>query len=278
MSDAIGSVSKRGSAADIGLVIPDLGNPFFPSLVQAVEQAARARGVGVLIANTNNDADVERDAFRMLIERRVGAILVSATHTTDSVETIVDAARVVPTIQIDRVVAESLPWVRADQEAPIDAIVTHLQGSRRQHLAFIAQQTTIPTSVEREVTFTRLMAEAFADQPLRIVKEAMSPEIGRAAAREIMATWPETDAIICANDLIAVGVLLELGIQPGRREVAISGFDDTLLARSLRLTSVRQPVVEMADVALTAVLDPAGVPAQLAVELQSEVMLRFSTA
>ncbi|MEO6533822.1 MAG: substrate-binding domain-containing protein [Pseudolysinimonas sp.] len=278
MSDALEGVSKRKGAADIGLVIPDLGNPFFPTLVQAVEQAARARGIGVLIANTNNDADIERDAFRMLIERRVGAILVSATHTTDSVATIEDAARVVPTIQLDRIVAESLPWVRADQAAPIAAIVTHLQSSRRQHLAFIGQLTTIPTSVEREATFTRLMAEGFADQPLRIVKEAMSPEIGRAAAREIMATWPETDAIICANDLVAVGVLLELGIQPGRREVAISGFDDTLIARSLRLTSVRQPVGAMADAALTAVLDPAGVPAHLAVELQSEVMLRFSTA
>lgn len=73
-------------------------------------------------------------------------------------------------------------------------------------------------------------------------------------------------------------MLLELGIQPGRREVAISGFDDTLLARSLRLTSVRQPVDQMADAALAAALDPAGLPAGLAGELQSEVMLRFSTA
>ena len=81
-----------------------------------------------------------------------------------------------------------------------------------------------------------------------------------------------------ANDVIAVGVLLELGIQPGRREVAVSGFDDTLLARSLRLTSVRQPVGEMAETALAAALDSGGAPTRLAVELQSEVMLRFSTA
>ncbi|MEP6843846.1 MAG: substrate-binding domain-containing protein, partial [Pseudolysinimonas sp.] len=194
MSNTTGSVTNRGGAADIGLVIPDLGNPFFPSLVQAVEHAARARGVGVLIANTNNDAEIERDAFRMLIDRQVGAIVVSATHTTDSVATIVDAARLVPIIQIDRIVVESLPWVRADQAAPIEAIVRHLKGSRRSHLAFIGQQTTIPTSRDRELTFTRLMGESFADQPLRLVKEAMSPEIGRAAAREIMATWPETDA------------------------------------------------------------------------------------
>jgi LacI family transcriptional regulator len=263
---------------DIGLVVPDITNPFFASLVQAVENAARARGVGVMIAVANNDAEVERDAVRMLTERRVGAILISATHITESVETIAEASRAVPTIQIDRIADESLPWVRANQAEPIRSIVRHLQNSGRHHLAFIAQQVNIPTSREREEEFTRLMAGAFPDDPLRIVKEAMSPEIGRAAAREITETWPETDAIICANDLIAVGVLLQLGIQPGRREVAISGFDDTLLARSLRLTSVRQPVEGIADAALTAALDPAGVPPHLAVELQSEVMLLFSTA
>ena len=101
--------NTRRDAADIGLVIPDLGNPFFPSLVQAVERAARARGVGVLIANSDNDAAIEHDAFRMLIERRVGAILVSATHATESVATITDAAKVVPVIQLDRIVAEYCP-------------------------------------------------------------------------------------------------------------------------------------------------------------------------
>jgi LacI family transcriptional regulator len=278
MIDATRRAPNREGAADIGLVIPDITNPFFPALVQAVENAARARGVGVLIADSNNDAELERDAVRMLIDRAVCAILVSPTHATDSVATLVESSQRVPTIQIDRVVDESLPWVRADQAAPITAIVSHLRASGRHHLAFIGQQTTIPTSHEREVAFEQLMAEAFPDQPLRMVKEAMSAEIGRAAAREITGTWPETDAIVCANDLIAVGVLQQLGIQPGRREVAISGFDDSLLARALRLTSVRQPLTEMAEAALAAALDPAGLPARLAVELPSEVMLRFTTA
>jgi LacI family transcriptional regulator len=214
----------------------------------------------------------------MLIDRRVSAILISATHHTDSVETVREASRMLPTIQIDRVADDTLPWVRANQAEPIRAIVHHLQNSGRHRLAFIGQQVTIPTSREREACFAELMAEDYPDQPLRLVKEAMSPEIGRAAAREITEAWPETDAIICANDLIAVGVLQQLGNQPGRREVAISGFDDSLLAKALRLTSVRQPLVGMAEAALAAALDPAGLSAGLAVELQSEVMLRFTTA
>lgn len=268
----------RGTLADIGLVIPDITNPFFAALVQAVENAARARRIGVMITDSNNDAAVEGDAARMLIERRVGAILISPTHATDSVATVTESSRMLPTMQIDRVVDEKLPWVRASQAEPIRAIVRHLRGSGRRHPAFIAWQTTILTSREREDEFARLVTEAFPDDPVRVVKEAMSSEIGRAAARDITETCPETDAIICANDMIAVGVLVQLGIQPGRREVAMQGFDDTLLARSLRLTSVRQSVAEMADTALAAAVNPAGVPAGLAVELASEVMLRFSTA
>ena len=278
MSDVTTGVTDRAGAADIGLVVPDLGNPFFPALVQAVEKAARARGVGVLIVDANNDASIELDGVRMLTDRRVGAILISATHHTESVETVREASRIVPTVQIDRVADDALPWVRANQAEPIRAIVRHLQNSGRHRLAFIGQQVTIPTSREREACFAQLMADDYPDQPLRLVKEAMSPEIGRAAAREITETWPETDAIICANDLIAVGVLQQLGVQPGRREVAISGFDDSLLAKALRLTSVRQPLEGMAEAALAAALEPAGLAGGLAVELQSEVVLRFSTA
>ena len=270
-------MSKQRSNT-LGLVVPDITNPFFPSLVQAIEHAARQRGQGILITDSHNDVEAEREALRMLVDRRVDAILISPTHLTDSLDGLVETARVVPLIQIDRVIDETLPYVRADQSEPIRTIVDHLRASGRQHLAFIAQQTAIATSTERETAFIQLMGAAFPDEPIRLVKESMSVESGRPAAREIMTTWPDTDAIICANDLIAVGVLQELGSHPGRRDVAISGFDDTLLARPLRLTSVRQPVDQMADAALTAAMHPGSLGGRLAVTLASEVMLRLSTA
>jgi LacI family transcriptional regulator len=263
----------------LGLVIPEITNPFFPTLVQAIDRAGRERGLSILIADSNNDAGVERAALRTLIDRRVDAILISPTHLTESVDGLVEAGRAVPTIQIDRVIDDALPYVRADQSGPIAAIVDHLCNSGRRHLAFIGQQPTIATTHEREEAFAALMAEAFPDEPLRVVKDGMSSaETGRAASRTIMSTWPETDAIVCANDLIAMGVLQDLGTHPGRREVAVSGYDDTLYARIMRLTSVRQPVEQFAELALTAIAGPEGSVAELAVELSSEVMLRFTTA
>jgi LacI family transcriptional regulator len=276
------SIRETTRATTFGLVIPDITNPFFASLVQAVQHAARERGIGILIVDSGNDADAERDSLRTLVDRRVDAVLISAVHTTGSLEALSQTARELPTIQIDRVIDESLPFVRANQSEPIARIVDHLRSTERAHLAFIGQRSTISTSIERENAFVRLMAASAPDEPLRLVKEGMSPQSGSAAARQIMTAWPETDAIICANDIIAVGVLQALGTHSGRREVAVSGFDDTLIARMMRITSVRQPVEQIAEVALTAAADvspgSASLANGLAVELASSVEFRFTTA
>jgi LacI family transcriptional regulator len=233
-------------------VIPDITNPFFPALVQAIEHAARAHGLGILIADADNNPEVESSALRTLVDRRVDAVLISPTHVTESLPALREAARTVPVVQIDRVIDVALPFVRVDQAAPVETIAKHLRASGREHLAFIGQQATISTSLERERAFVRLMAELFPGDAVRILPGAMSARSGREAAREIQARWPETDAIICANDLIAVGVLQQLGSHRGRRTVAVSGFDDTLIAHAMHLTSVRQPVDELAHAAISA--------------------------
>ncbi len=273
-ADPIGRSLRTRRTDTLGLVIPDVMNPFFPQLVQAVEYAARQRGLAVLIADASNDPEAERAALRTLVDRRVDAVLISPTHLTASRDALTEAAKAVPTIQLDRVIDPELPFVRADQGGPVEAIVRHLEATKRRRLAFIGQRITISTSVERERAFQRLMGEHFPGEPLRVVTAGMSADSGRAAARDILSSWPETDAIICANDLIAVGVLQELGGRAARREVAISGFDDTLLARALHLTSVRQPVERMADAALDLVAARA---TQAAIELDSEVIFRLST-
>lgn len=277
-ADSIGRSLRTQRTNTLGLVIPDITNPFFPELVQAIEHAARQRGLGILIADADNDPDVERAALRTLIDRRVDAVLISPTHLTASLEGLAETACIVPTIQIDRVIDVTVPYVRVNQLQPMEAIVNHLRSSGRQHIGFIGQPTTITTAFERESAFEQLMAVSYPADPLRVLSARMSGESGRAATREIMTVWPETDAIICANDVIAVGALQELGAHPGRRTVAVSGFDDTLLARAMHLTSVRQPVDDIARAALSAAAAPAGASTHAQVELVSEVIFRFSTA
>jgi LacI family transcriptional regulator len=274
--DSIGRSLRTQRTSTLGLVIPDITNPFFPALVQAIEHAARAHGLGILIADADNNPEVESSALRTLVDRRVDAVLISPTHVTESLPALREAARTVPVVQIDRVIDVALPFVRVDQAAPVETIAKHLRASGREHLAFIGQQATISTSLERERAFVRLMAELFPGDAVRILPGAMSARSGREAAREIQARWPETDAIICANDLIAVGVLQQLGSHRGRRTVAVSGFDDTLIAHAMHLTSVRQPVDALAHAAISAAAETGAPTAR--VELASDVVFRLTTA
>jgi LacI family transcriptional regulator len=277
-ADSIGRSLRTQRTKTLGLVIPDITNPFFPALVQAIEHAARQSGLAVLIADADNDPDVERAALRTLIDRRVDAVLISPTHLTASLDGLAEAAGIVPTIQIDQVINAVLPYVRVNQAQPMEAIVNHLRSSGRAHIGFIGQPATVATVVERERAFEQLMTASYPAEPLRVRSAGMSAESGRTATREIMAAWPETDAIICANDVIAVGVLQELGSHPGRRPVAVSGFDDTLLAQAMQLTSVRQPVDDIAEAAISAVAATGEAATHTQVELAAEVIFRLSTA
>ena len=275
--DSIGRSLRTQRTNTLGLVIPDITNPFFPALVKAIEHAARARGLGILIADADNDPVVERAVLRTLIDRRVDAVLISPADLTSSLEGLSEAAERVPTIQIDRVIDERLPFVRIDQATPLESIVMHLRSTGRRQIAFIGQQSSIATSLERERAFAQIVTAAFPGDAPRILPGRMSAESGREAAREVFERWPGTDAIVCANDLIAFGVLQELGDEPGRRTVAISGFDDTLIATALHLTSGRQPVEQLAEVAVSLAAESGVGASAEQVSLLSEVIFRRTT-
>lgn len=275
-ADSVARSLRTQRTDTLGLVIPDITNPFFPALVQAIEHAARTQGQSVLIVDADNDPQVERAALYTLLDRRVDAVLISPAHATESLEALAETARVVPTIQVDRVIDEALPWVRVNQSQPIDEIVGRLRSGGREHFAFVGQSSTMATSFEREGAFATLMENAFPEQSLRVVRGTLTAASADVAVQQIMRDWPETDAIICANDIIAVRVLQELRSSMQRRNVAVSGFDDTLIAEAMGLTSVRQPVDALASAALAAASGVPGV--SLHVELFSTVIFRTSTS
>ena len=268
-ADSIGRSLRTRRTDTVGLLIPDIANPFFPSLVRAIERAARERGLSVLIADAGNDPEVEHAALRSLIDHRVDAVLISPTHSEASRAALSESAATVVTVQVDRVIDRALAHARVDQSQPVKDLVEHLRSTGRHRFAFIGQPSTMATSFERESAFRGLMGTS-----ARVIPATTSAASGRDAARDVMQRWPDVDAIICANDLIGVGALQELRSTSGTGHIAVSGFDDTLIAEAMGLTSVRQPVDELARAALSAALDA---DAAQAVELQSTVVYRDST-
>jgi LacI family transcriptional regulator len=259
--DQVGRSLRRQETDTIGLVVADITNPFFPTLVQAVEGVLREARFGLLLADAQNDPEAEARAVRLLLGRRVDAILITPVDRHRSAATVEEAARSVPVVQLDRFATSDVHYVGMDHDRAIADILALLHRSGRRHPALIGSDPSVSTSWERQRAYERRAAALDPAAPTRVLVGSYSVQWGRVAAARVMDQWPEVDAIVCANDLIGLGVLQELRRRDIAvpQQVAVTGFDDTLLAVASdpALTSVLQPVGPMAETAVEIVTGTA---------------------
>lgn len=274
---------RRRATQTVGLVVPDLTNPFFPAVVQAVEGALRDAGLSLLLCDAGNDVALEAELVRNLFDHQIDGLLISVCDRIASRQAVRLAASQVPLIQIDRRALGGMPYVGVDQAAAMGQVVDHLQEQGCERFAYITPHPAISTASERLDAFLRRVSPLDPTAGQRVYRGDFSLEWGHEAARRIIAERPRPDAIICANDLNAIGAvaaLREEGIAvPG--EIAVSGFDDTVLAVACQpqLTTVRQPLEDLGRQAVTvlraAMADPSLPPTFAA--LKAELVIREST-
>jgi LacI family transcriptional regulator len=265
------------------MVVPDITNPFFPAVVQAVEGALREAGFSLLLCDTGNDVAIEADLVRNLFDRQVDGLLISVCDRIASRQAVRLAASRLPLIQIDRRALGGMPYVGVDQADAIGQVIEHLrtQGARR--YAYLTPHPAISTAKERLEAFLQLVRPLDPHVDENVYLGDFSLEWGHEAASRIITSRSLPDALVCANDLNAVGAiqaLREHGIDvPG--DVAVTGFDDTVLAIASQpqLTTVRQPLKDLGREAVTAlratITDPV-LPPHSAV-LRAELVVRESS-
>lgn len=282
--DPIGRALRAERTGTVGMVVPDIVNPFFPAVVQALEHALHEDGRSLFLCDADNDPAVEHERVEALLDRRVDGLLISPVHQYDSAATVAGAAGRVPLVQVDRSCVDvRCDYVGVDQAMAMKLLVDHLAEQGRSELAFVTSDASISTVSERIAAYGQL---PIGERSRRRVHQGdLSVEWGMAAVDVILAD-PDglPQAIICANDLIALGALKALrerGIDvPGR--VAVTGFDDTPFGRlsDPELTSVRQPVHQVAEEAVR-MLDLArsrsGPRADRRLVLRPELVVRAST-
>lgn len=279
----IGRALRRQSSGTIGVVVPDIDNPFFPEMVQAVDRALHRRECGLLLCDANNDPEVEADRLRVLLQRQVDGVIISPVHRERSAEAIRQAAREVVVIQADRNTDVPTDIVAVDQAQAVNLLIDHVTSLGRRRIAFVTSDDSVSTAADRLAAYRARMA---GDRGAlgRVYVGDLSLRWGGEAARRIMAgATPLPDALICANDLIAVGAMQRLrgaGLRiPG--DIAVTGIDDTPFSRFCEpaLTTIRQPVDQIGDEAVAMLFsrrrDPARAPRRLT--LSPELIVRRST-
>ena len=273
---------RTRSTGTVGMVVPNVANPFFPVVIQAVERELRRHGVHLLLCDSGDDVREEAELVRSLLDHRIDGILLSPCDRLSSRPAVRLAASQVPLVQIDRRAVADLAYVGVDQDAAMSEVIEHLilQGCRR--FAYVSSTSSASTAAERLHAYSRTVKRIDAPSAKRVYRGSFSLDWGRRAAQSILKEADLPDAIVCANDSVALGVLDVLRSNGLRvpEDVLLTGFDDTELASIAwpRLTSVRQPLEMIGRKGAELVLATGGVVPGNSVGLfKAEVKIRGSS-
>jgi DNA-binding LacI/PurR family transcriptional regulator len=239
----------------IGLLVPDIMNPFFPELIHGFEQAAAAEGFGILIGSTHDHpTETEEWVQRMLQHGIEGLALLTFKEESAQVYSLL---RNIPWVQIETGARAVGPeTVAIDYEFGTRQAVQHLAALGHRDIVFAAGASQDFTAELRREAFRKSMREIGIAPEENIYDEEHTLEGGIAAARKILNRPALPTALICSNDLMAIGALKILHFAgfgvPG--DISLIGLDDIHLAQftSPPLTTIRLPRTKLAEVCFEA--------------------------
>ena len=248
-----------GRSQILGLVVSDITNPFFPEIVQAFENIAVEHGYDILLVSTVHDPKRMDISVRRMTERRVDGVAVMTFGMEDLL--LEDRElRNVPLVFVD--VGPKRPGVgniKIDYLKGIRQAVQHLAALRHEQIAFISGPLELKSAKARRNAFEQAMSEI----GLKIRKDGIvegdhTLEGGIRATQSLLSLPNRPTAIVCSNDMTALGVMHkchEEGLSIPR-DLSLVGFDDINLAQFVLppLTTVRMSQTELARLAFNALL------------------------
>jgi LacI family transcriptional regulator len=239
-NDLARSLRNGHSSGTLGLVIEDVGNPFYSVVTQAVEDAARLRGLLLITASAREDPDREHELVTALRRRRVDAMLV--VPIADDHRYLLRNGDHVSTVFLDRPPQKiEADTVLADNRAGARRATEHLLAHGHERIALMGDDAGLYTARERVAGYREaLSARGVTDQGLVRMGNhtAAAAEAAVASVLELEADERPT-AILAANNRNTVGAVRALALLDGDDRIALVGFDDFELADVLGITVMR---------------------------------------
>ena len=235
----------------IGVVIPELSDPFFASLASGVDQIARQHNMQLLLSTGLVNAESERQAITLLIERRCDVIVVHSKKLSDD-ELITLTEKISGLVLIDRFIekiAHRCIWLDNYEGGKIAA--RHLLALKHQNFACISSKYQIEDPKLRIQGFeNELKNSDYAIDPQLIEYGEPTLQGGEIAAQNLLASGKKFSALFVYNDAMAIGAIstLEDNGYSVPTDISVIGFDDVLLSRYSRpkLTTLNYPIETMA--------------------------------
>ena len=239
---------RSGNSRTLGLIVPDVANPFFTEVARGVEDAASKRDYAVFLCNSDESATKEDRYINILIEQQVRGVLITPTDVkSDRLDAMRE--RGIAVTLVDREIKG-----RKQCSVSVDDIhggqlgIEYLTGLGHTDIAWVCGPDSIPQVADRGAGVAK--AAKFAGATVETIRVSlMNTTQGEEAAKKILALNTIPTAIFCANDLLALGVMRTLRENKLRipEQVSVLGYDDIEFAASaaVPLSSISQPAYQM---------------------------------
>ncbi|WP_027414914.1 LacI family DNA-binding transcriptional regulator [Aneurinibacillus terranovensis] len=229
----------------IGLIVPDITNPFFPELARAVEDVMKIYGYTVILCNSDEDEEKEKHYFQILKQKYIdGLILATASMPISDMQ-----AFDVPIVVIDRIVSQGIPTVVAKNKegARLATRLLLKQGCKK--VAHLRGPESVINARERCEGYVDVVREKEWFHPNLIIQGNYEIKKAFHETMKLLTEQPDVDGIFAGNDLMAIGAMkaaqqLKIRIPD---ELAIIGFDGITLGEMIfpELSTVAQPIYDM---------------------------------
>ncbi|MFF9817748.1 LacI family DNA-binding transcriptional regulator [Streptomyces sp. NPDC014006] len=251
------NIRVGGPDTTIGLVIPDLGNPFFGAVARSIEDTVRDRGLTLLMGSSADDPDRERALTDKFLARRVSILMVVPSVGADHSHLKTHRTAGLPVVFLDRPgVGLSTDSVVSSNRAGAQDGVAHLIAHGHRRIGFVGDlPAKLYTRRERLAGYRAALQEADIPYDRSLVTDAHDQHGASTATSQLLSLADPPTALFAGNNIVALGIITELARRK-RKDVAVIAFDDVELAEALEpaLTVVAQNPEEIGRTAATTAL------------------------
>ena len=244
----------------IGLIIPDITNPFYAETAKIIENTSRKLGYSVIMCNTENRTSLQNKYINILIQKSVDGVIFGSVKTKD--------------FNIDKLFSQGIPYITyhrkldkkntsyvvSDNISGIKMAIRYLTSLGHKNIAYISGPSSFSTGIERLEGFFEARKEFSINQSDALIKEGgYSQEKSWKITKELLCLTPRPTAILAANDLMAISafdcILRHKLTVP--KDISIIGYDNINMAahERIQLTTVSVELENMAKMTATSLIN-----------------------
>jgi len=278
----VGRMLKTNKSMDVGVIIPTILNPYYPSVIYGIEKKAREKGYNILLCNSQRDMDLQKQYVNTLIQKQVKGLIISSIKEDydlylDIINKGIGLVSLEDDVQIDKV-----GQVLFDYKKGACMAIEHLIGLGHTKIAFL----TSPLVRQSRKDILNGYMKCLKDNNIEYIKvieidEENEYENGALLAAKLLKEKDLPTAILAVNDMVAYGIMQYLSQNNIKvpEQMSVVGFDDLIISKMMNpaLTTISQPSQETGAKAVSMLFDILDGKKPNKIVLEPKLIIRAST-